>query len=185
MDHNNSSFKKDPEVSSAARTRSNVQYSLSDFIPLISIFSVIIVCTFVRALLQPPATLVSISYDFMGFFFLIFGAFKLFKLRDFVTAFAEYDLIARFIRVYGYVYPFIEIAFGILYLAHVNNPWLHGAVIVLLGCTLIGVLPEVIQGKKITCACLGTVFKLPMTYVTVIENLLMIGMAVLMLLKVM
>ena len=47
---------------------------------------------------------------------------------------------------------------------------------------LIGVSKSVIQKSKIQCACLGTVFNLPMSYITIIENGIMLSMALFMLL---
>ena len=45
----------------------------------------------------------------------------------------------------------------------------------------IGVAIELSKKKEIMCACLGVVFKLPMTYVTLLEDLLMAAMALIML----
>jgi len=47
---------------------------------------------------------------------------------------------------------------------------------------LIGVSKSVIQKSMIQCACLGTVFNLPMSYITIIENGIMLSMALFMLL---
>jgi hypothetical protein len=43
--------------------------------------------------------------------------------------------------------------------------------------SIIGVLQSVFNKRKIKCACLGAVFNLPMSTITIIEDLLMIGMS--------
>jgi hypothetical protein len=55
------------------------------------------------------------------------------------------------------------------------------ATIVVMGFSSIGVIQSVVSKKKIQCACLGAVFNLPMSTVTIIEDLLMVAMAIFML----
>jgi hypothetical protein len=55
--------------------------------------------------------------------------------------------------------------------------------LVVLGITTIGVTQTLIDKKSIRCACLGTALKLPMTEATLIENTVMIAMALLMLIN--
>jgi hypothetical protein len=49
--------------------------------------------------------------------------------------------------------------------------------------SIIGVLQSVLNKQKIKCACLGDVFNLPMSTITIIEDALMIGMSLIMLIK--
>ena len=56
--------------------------------------------------------------------------------------------------------------------------------LIVLGTTTIGVLKTLLDKKHIRCACLGTVLKLPMTEATLIENTIMMAMAILMLLNI-
>ena len=56
-------------------------------------------------------------------------------------------------------------------------------VIFLLGMTTIGVASSILKQKEIKCACLGSVFQLPMTEVTLIENVIMIFMSIFMLIR--
>jgi hypothetical protein len=46
-----------------------------------------------------------------------------------------------------------------------------------MGISSIGVIKSVLNKRKIQCACLGAVFNLPMSTVTIIEDLLMVAMA--------
>jgi cation transport ATPase len=118
---------------------------------------------------------------FMGFFFLGFAFFKLLNISGFADAFATYDILAKRSRFYAIVYPWIEVTLGLLFLSRslllVAN--LVTAVIMALG--LVGVIAAVRRKQAIQCACLGTVFNLPMSVVTIVENSVMIVMATTML----
>jgi copper chaperone CopZ len=118
---------------------------------------------------------------FMAGFFLVFAFFKLLDIRAFANAYAGYDLLAERWHGWGYVYPFVELGLGVAYLAHIS-PWLtHWVTIIVMGFSAIGVVRAVLSKTQIQCACLGTVFKLPMSTVTIVEDLGMVAMAALML----
>lgn len=119
--------------------------------------------------------------DFMGLFFLVFSFFKFLDLKGFAGSFSAYDPLARAIPAYGMVYPFLELILGFLFLLGVGIPLAVWGTLLLLSITSLGVVRTLIAKQKIQCACLGTVLKLPMTEATLIENTVMIGMAVLML----
>lgn len=53
---------------------------------------------------------------FMGFFFSLLAMFKFFDVKAFVKGFQMYDIVATRFRIYGYAYPFIELALGLSYL---------------------------------------------------------------------
>ena len=88
-----------------------------------------------------------------------------------------YDILAKKIPAYGFIYPFIELSFGLLYLTNIAPLETNIAVAIVMGFSSIGVILAVSNKTRIKCACLGTVFNLPMTTVTIIEDLLMVGMA--------
>jgi copper chaperone CopZ len=115
--------------------------------------------------------------DFMGLFFFVFSLFKFLDLSGFALSFAMYDPLAKRLPLYGRVYPFLELTLGFLLLAKIQLPIALLVTVVLLSITTIGVCVVLLQKKQITCACLGTVLKLPMTQATFIENSVMIFMA--------
>ena len=88
-----------------------------------------------------------------------------------------YDVLAKKAPIYGYIYPFIELALGLGYLMHVDSFSINVATIVVMGFSSIGVIQSVLDKKKIRCACLGDIFNLPMSTVTIIEDLLIVFMA--------
>ena len=122
-------------------------------------------------------------HNFMTGFFLVFSFFKLLDVKAFAESFQMYDLLAAKVPVYGKIYPFIELTLGILCLIHFQEKYVYIADIIIMGFGALGVIQSVVDKRKIKCACLGTVFNLPMSTVTIIENSLMviIGIVLLML----
>ncbi|WP_405211687.1 heavy-metal-associated domain-containing protein [Dokdonia sp. Asnod2-E02] len=119
--------------------------------------------------------------DFMGLFYVVFSFFKFLDIKGFKTSFAMYDPLAGAVPAYGYVYPFIELALGLMFLMRLHIVIALVLTIVILGITTVGVTRSLLSKKEIQCACLGTALKLPMTEATFIENAIMIVMAVIML----
>ena len=122
-------------------------------------------------------TTLDFMLDFMGLFFFVFSLFKFLDLSGFALSFAMYDPLAKRLPLYGRVYPFLELILGFLFLAKTQLPIALLVTVILLSITTIGVCIVLLQKKQITCACLGTVLKLPMTQATFIENSVMIFMA--------
>lgn len=125
----------------------------------------------------------SAMLDFMGLFYIVFSFFKLLDLKGFPDSFRMYDPLAKAVPVYGWIYPFMELALGLLFLMRVQIIVALIATIVILGITTVGVTKTLLDKKSIRCACLGTALKLPMTEATFIENAIMLVMALIMLFK--
>ena len=115
--------------------------------------------------------------NFMAGFFLVFSFFKMLNLKGFAESYFSYDIIARQWIGWGYVYAFIELALGLAYLFHVNPLVTNAVTFIVMGISIIGVLKSVFNKRKIKCACLGAVFNLPMSTITIIEDALMIAMS--------
>lgn len=118
---------------------------------------------------------------FMAGFFLVFAFFKLLNIEGFANSYQMYDIIAAKWKSWGYIYPFVELGLGILYLINIAPLFTNLATVIILGISSIGVIRSVLDRRKIKCACLGDVFNLPMSTVTIIEDLTMVAMAGIML----
>jgi hypothetical protein len=118
---------------------------------------------------------------FMAGFFLVFSFFKLLDVQAFADSYAMYDIVARRSRGYALAYPFIELALGLAYLAPVPMVAVNLVTLIVMGVSAVGVVQSLAAKRKIRCACLGAVFNLPMSTVTLVEDLLMAGMAAAML----
>ena len=118
---------------------------------------------------------------FMAAFFLVFSFFKLLNIRDFADSYAMYDIVAKRFPIWGFMYPFIELALGLAFLINFQPRLTNMATLLVMGVSAVGVIQSVLNKRKIRCACLGVVFNLPMSTVTIIEDLLMVAMSALML----
>lgn len=119
---------------------------------------------------------------FMAGFFLVFSFFKLLNLKGFAESYSMYDIVAKKWKGWGYVYAFTELGLGIAFLTGFNPIVANAVTLVVMTVSIVGVLQSVLNKRKIKCACLGDVFNLPMSTITIIEDALMIGMSAAMLL---
>ncbi len=149
--------------------------------PILLIFFYILLVT---ALVQTQNTkfdFMEAMQHFMSGFFLIFSFFKLLNLKGFAESYVMYDVLAKQIPVWAYLYVFIELGLGIAFLINFNPILTNSITVIVMSISIIGVLQSVLNKKKIQCACLGAVFNLPMSTVTIIEDALMIAMSGIML----
>jgi cation transport ATPase len=118
---------------------------------------------------------------FMAGFFLTFSFFKMLNLDGFADSYAMYDVIARKFKAWGYIYALLELLLGVAYATNFNPVITNMVTLVVMSISIIGVLQSVLNKRVIQCACLGAVFNLPMSTVTIIEDGLMIVMSAVML----
>lgn len=114
---------------------------------------------------------------FMAGFFLIFSFFKMLNLKGFVESYVMYDVLAKRLPIWAYLYAFIELGLGLAFLSNFQPILTNWLTLIVMMISIIGVLQSVLNKKKIQCACLGAVFNLPMSTVTIIEDALMIIMS--------
>ena len=115
---------------------------------------------------------------FMAGFFLVFSFFKLLDINVFASSYSSYDIIAKRIYAYGYVYPFIELALGLGFLIPQWHTVVNASALIVMSVSIVGVIQSMMQKRTIQCACLGAVFKLPLSKITLFEDGLMIVMSV-------
>jgi len=118
---------------------------------------------------------------FMAGFFLVFSFFKMLNLKAFAESYAMYDIVAKKFSVWGYIYAFIELGLGLSFALNRSPVVVNWVTLIVMTISILGVLESVLNKKKIQCACLGAVFNLPMSTVTIVEDALMIAMSATML----
>jgi glutaredoxin len=121
---------------------------------------------------------------FVAFSMAILAMLKLQDIEQFSTMFLGYDLLARRWVPYAYAYPFLEAGAGVLMAAHALN-WLSIPVALTIGTIgAASVFYAVyVQKREIKCACVGGSSSVPLGFVSLTENLFMIGMAIWMIFK--
>ena len=132
-------------------------------------------------LLNLESTFENFMLDFMGLFFIVFSFFKFLDYQSFPNSFSMYDPLAKTLPLYGWAYPFIETILGLLFIFRIQILTALVITISLLSLTTFGVIKVLNNNEDIQCACLGTAIKLPMTVATLIENGIMIVMAIIIL----
>ncbi len=157
---------------------------LETYKPIVLIFSYIVGISLLVQLKNETFNTMEAMRYFMAGFFLVFSFFKLLNLKGFAESYAMYDVLAKKIPVWGYIYAFVELGLGIAYLIDFNAIVTNAITFIVMGISIIGVLQSVWNKQKIQCACLGAVFNLPMSTVTIIEDAAMLLMSGVMLLMV-
>lgn len=153
----------------------------ASYFPIVLLFAFLVLGTGLLEVSAWPFDWHRAMSRFMGGFFLAFAFFKLLDVRSFADAYAGYDIVAGRWRAYGFIYPFLELGLGAAYLSGVWPVVTNAVTLVLMSVGTVGVVRTLLAGRKIRCACLGSVFNLPMSYVTLAEDLLMAVMAAVML----
>lgn len=149
------------------------------YVPLITVFALLLLAALVlaaRDAAEGTASLDASIARFMAGFFLVFAGFKLMDLRGFADGYSTYDLLASRLPAYGYVYPFIELGFGLTMLFGYHEAPLLWAEVGVMGFSGVGVALKLAKKEPFQCACLGTFLKVPLTKVTLVEDF---GMAAL------
>ena len=151
--------------------------TLIKLLPLLSIFGLIVILMVLTMLIQNNFSLMNMMMLSMSYFFLVFGVFKVINLHNFVDAYMTYDILAMRSKAYAYIYPFIEIALGIMYFFYFGGVYRDIFTFALMSLGAVGVWRALQNKDDIPCACLGMVFAVPMTKVTLFENIFMAVMA--------
>lgn len=163
---------------SAAKSELAEPSLLKTYKPLITVFAFIV--------------LVSLSYQvsigafvthlfmnhLMAGFFVGLSFFKFLDLKAFSESFSSYDPLAQRWLGYGKVYPFVELFLGLLFISGRLLLVANVLTILVLSLTTYGVYLRLQSKSKFQCACLGTTFNLPLSNVTIAENVVMIVMAI-------
>ncbi|WP_226373520.1 glutaredoxin family protein [Luteolibacter ambystomatis] len=121
---------------------------------------------------------------FVSFSMCVLGILKLRDLQGFATGFIQYDLLAQHYVPYAYVYAFIETGAGILMIGHLATLFAAPAALLVSTIGAVSVFKAVyLEKRDLNCACVGGGSKVPLGFISLTENLLMMAMAVWMLAK--
>ena len=149
--------------------------------PVLLIFGYLLIVTLLIQFVSGSFDLSAWMRHFMGGFFLVFSFFKLLNLKGFAESYAMYDIVAGKFKGWGYLYAFLELGLGLAFITNFYPVITCSVMIVVMSISIIGVIQSVLNKREIKCACLGDVFNLPMSTITIIEDGLMIIMGLFML----
>lgn len=136
-----------------------------------------------HAVAGTPLTLRAAEW-FVAFSMCLLAMLKLRDVSGFATMFLGYDLLAQRWVPYATIYPFAEGLAGVLMVAGIAT-WLSVPVALFIGTVgAVSVFKAVyIDGRELKCACVGGDSNVPLGFISLTENLMMIGMAIWMLVR--
>lgn len=172
----------DDNTTSHHNTSAIAEEKADSYLPIFLIFGYIAGTSLIIQLAQGRFDMMQWMSHFMAGFFLVFSFFKLMNLSGFAEGYRSYDIIAKAIPAYGFIYPFIELGLGIAFITGAEPFIVNVITLVLMAISTIGVAQSLLKKTQFQCACLGTVIKLPLSKITLFEDLLMVVMSTVMLL---
>ena len=154
--------------------------------PVIAVFSMTALMALAAsyAAFGTPLTIRAAEW-FIAFSMAVLAILKLQNVESFSTMFLNYDLLAKRFVPYSYFYPFAEAAAAILMIAGALS-WVSIPLALFIGTIgAVSVFKAVyIDKRELKCACVGGSSNVPLGFVSLTENLMMVAMALWMLLKV-
>ena len=126
-----------------------------------------------------PVPAITIVERFVAIAMCLLAVQKLQNVESFSTMFLNYDLLARRYVPYGYVYPFAEATAGLLMLAGALTWFSAPLALVIGGIGAVSVFKAVyIDKRELKCACVGGDSSVPLGFVSLTENLMMVAMGI-------
>ncbi len=155
----------------------------SSYVPVLATFAIAGLLTLAVNWLTVLPLLSSVTAErFIAIAMVLLAMLKLQDVDRFATMFLNYDLLARRLPPYGLLYPFLELGAGLLMLTRLLD-WLAIPVALFIGGVgALSIFKAVyIDKRELKCACVGGSSPVPLGFVSLTENLMMIAMAVWML----
>lgn len=155
----------------------------NSYYPIVLIFGYIAVVSLLVQLISGYFNMEQWMSHFMAGFFLVFSFFKLLNIQGFADGYSSYDIVARIFPAWGFTYPFVELSLGLLFLTGTFSLGTNIVTLVVMGVSSIGVIQSLVKKSPFQCACLGSIIQLPLSKVTLFEDLLMVVMSSMMIIK--
>ena len=153
--------------------------------PIVIALSIVILSSLAMQISDETFNLNKWFMSYMGIFFIIFSFLKLLNISGFSMTFKKYDLISKIIPPYATSYPFIELSLGIIFLTQTQSILIYANAFTLIFMVsqTIGIIRSLSKSEQIQCACMGSAVDVPLSSLTVVENITMIAMATYMIIQ--
>ena len=155
----------------------NEKVSFKTYIPLFTLFAYITILSLLVEYSALNFNFMRFMQHFMAWFFISFSYFKIINLKEFSISYSMYDILAKKWKKWWYIYAFVELWLWISYFAWFFPLIINILTFLIMSISIIWVIQSVMKKQKIKCACLGAVFNLPMSTITIIEDGIMIIMS--------
>lgn len=152
----------------------------TSYVPVLAVFAVAaLLALAVNWLTFAPLIAFVTVERFIAIAMMLLAMLKLQDVDRFATMFLNYDLLARRLPPYGRAYPFLELGAGVLMLTRTLD-WLSIPVALTIGgIGAVSVFKAVyLEKRTLKCACVGGSSNVPLGFVSLTENVMMVAMAV-------
>jgi glutaredoxin len=151
--------------------------------PVLAIFAVgLLLAVAVGVLTNWSMGYLMVIPHFISITMVLLALMKLRDVESFSTMFLNYDVLAKQWVPYGYIYPYAELTAGLLMFAGIFSYISIPLALFIGGIGTWSVFKAVyIEKRELKCACVGGDTNVPLGFVSLTENLMMVGMAVWML----
>jgi Glutaredoxin and related proteins len=154
----------------------------TSYTPVLVVFAVGLLIALAIDWLMKGSVGGSVLPHFIAVTMMLLAMLKLQDVEKFSTMFLNYDLLAQRWPPYGYIYPFAELTAGSLMLAGILSGFSAPLALLIGGIGAVSVFKAVyVDKRQLKCACVGGASNVPLGFVSLSENLMMIAMAVWML----
>lgn len=150
----------------------------TSYTPVIALFAMAALMALSLSWMTGGLRLIATTETFIAISMCLLAMLKLQDVEKFSSMFLNYDLLAKRWVPYAYLYPFLEGLAGVLMLGHLLT-WLSVPVALTIGTIgAISVFSAVyIDKRELKCACVGGSSNVPLGFVSLTENVMMVGMA--------
>jgi copper chaperone CopZ len=167
---------------SSTNNRSSQYEKWKVYQPLIGALSLVFLLTAVRV---KSFQFIAIVKELMGWFYIVFSMLKMYNIKSFAESFKKYDIIAKNVIGYNLLYPFLEFSLGLGYLVleskSQSNRFIMRMVdfisLLIMSSTTLGIYESLHRQEEISCACMGSSVKIPLSTISFYESLTMALMA--------
>jgi glutaredoxin len=151
----------------------------TSYTPVIVVFAVAaLLALAITRLAGEPVVGVTLAERFIAAAMMLLAMLKLQDVDRFATTFLNYDLLAKRWVPYAYAYPFLELGAGTLMLAGVLSLLSIPVALFIGGIGAVSVFKAVyVDRRELKCACVGGASNVPLGFVSLTENLMMVAMA--------
>ncbi len=153
--------------------------------PVIAVFAVTLAMALTSCwAMRGELDAIRVAELFIAFSMGVLGILKLQDLQSFATGFVQYDLVARRYVPYSYLYPFVEAGAGVFMIAGLFTWVVAPLALVVSTIGAISVFKAVyVEKRDLKCACVGGGSSVPLGFISLTENLMMMVMAIWMMAK--
>ncbi|MCF3650525.1 glutaredoxin [Synoicihabitans lomoniglobus] len=153
--------------------------------PVIAVFAVALFMALAAAwAIHGSLPIIRVLELFVAFSMCVLGILKLQDLQSFSTGFVQYDLVARRYVPYSRVYPFVEAGAGVAMIAGLWSWVVAPAALIVSTIGAVSVFKAVyVEKRDLNCACVGGGSSVPLGFISLTENLMMMALAIWMLTK--